>query len=99
MISILKENSSLSLSLVFTFDQSLCECRCKLIEQHTIVCSSENIDAEKVITTLQMILQSVPKDVAKSKPIVQSVLQEVEGWRNIMKTYCSFGKYRYVKCV
>ena len=85
------------LSFVVIFVQSLCECRYKLIEQQTRLCSSENIDVEKVIATFQIILRIVPKEGTKATPIVQNVSREVEGWYNIMKTYFSFGKYRYVK--
>ena len=84
-------------SLVANFFQSICECRCKLVEQQTRLCSSENVDVEKISASFQMILRNVPKDAAQSTPIAQSVLREVEGWCNIMKTYFSFGKYRYVK--
>ena len=72
------------------------ECRCGLIEQQTILCSSEIIDAEKIISSLLMILHNIPKQAAKSASLVYGVKCEVEGWCNIMKTYFSFQKYRYV---
>ena len=78
--------------------QSLCECRCKLIEQQRRLCSSEKLDVEKIIANFQMILLNLPKQAAKSTTIVQSVLREVEGWFNLMKTYFALGKCRYV-CV
>jgi len=69
-----------------------------LIEQQRRLCSSEKLDVEKIIASFQMILLNLPKQAAKSTTIVQSVLREVEGWCNLMKTYFALGKYRYV-CV
>ncbi len=85
------------LSLLLFAIQSICEVRCKLIEQQVIIFISKNIDTEKVIAIFQTISHNLTKEGAKSTPITKSVVREVEGWIGIMKAYSSFGKYRYVE--
>ena len=83
-------------AFVAFFTQSLCECRCKLIEQQRRICSSEIIDMEKMTASFQMILRNLPRQATKSTPLVKSVVRELELWCIITKTYISFGKLGYV---
>eukprot|EP00532_Pseudo-nitzschia_australis_P002521 CAMPEP_0168193236 /NCGR_PEP_ID=MMETSP0139_2-20121125/18493_1 /TAXON_ID=44445 /ORGANISM="Pseudo-nitzschia australis, Strain 10249 10 AB" /LENGTH=594 /DNA_ID=CAMNT_0008116567 /DNA_START=81 /DNA_END=1863 /DNA_ORIENTATION=- len=78
---------------------SLCECRCKLIEQQRRICSFEIIEMEKMIASFQMMLRNLPRQTTKSTPLVNSVVRELELWCIIAKTYVSFGKLGFLNSI
>mmetsp|Transcript_3775 Transcript_3775/g.9898 ORF Transcript_3775/g.9898 Transcript_3775/m.9898 type:complete len:733 (+) Transcript_3775:123-2321(+) len=88
-------------TLTFSLEaiMSLCECRCKLIEQQTRLCSSEIVDIEKIIVSFQMISSNIPKKEAQAEHLVRSISREVDGWSSILKTYFSIQNFRFMNAI
>ena len=79
--------------------QLLCEIRCNLIEQQRKMCSTEIVDVDKMIGSFRLVLQNaITAENSKATRLVQSAVQDVDLWCNLLKTYSSLGKLGYVMC-
>jgi len=52
-----------------------------------------------MIANFEMMKRSLPKDSAKSAPLLQSVVRELDLWCDVLKTYCSLGKLGFLDSI